>query len=107
MGYIILDNALKYSDKEIDVSLWHENHMAYVSITDYGRGISEADQARIFDRFYRINKARARENGGTGLGLSIATKLMEAQGGRITLDSNVGEYTTFTIEMPVGEVYDT
>lgn len=105
--YIILDNALKYSDKEIDVSLWHENHMAYVSITDYGGGISEADQARIFDRFYRINKARTRENGGTGLGLSIATKLMEAQGGRITLDSNVGEYTTFTIEMPVGEVYDT
>ncbi|QQK81453.1 HAMP domain-containing histidine kinase [Salicibibacter cibi] len=106
--YIILDNALKYSDKHIDVSVWQENRMAYVSITDYGNGISEVDQERIFDRFYRINKARSREDGGTGLGLSIAAKLMEAQGGRITLDSNVGAYTTFTIEMPVedaGEVY--
>ncbi|SDJ02268.1 HAMP domain-containing sensor histidine kinase [Natribacillus halophilus] len=101
--YIILDNALKYSDKEIKVSVWQEHRAAYVAITDYGGGISEAEQARIFDRFYRINKARSREDGGTGLGLSIAAKLMEAQGGRITLDSKVGAYTTFTIEMPMGE----
>ncbi|QQK77658.1 HAMP domain-containing histidine kinase [Salicibibacter cibarius] len=101
--YIILDNALKYSDKNIDVSVWQENRMAYVSITDYGAGISEADQKRIFDRFYRINKARSREDGGTGLGLSIAGKLMEAQGGRITLDSKISAYTTFTIEIPIGE----
>ncbi|AXF56233.1 sensor histidine kinase [Salicibibacter kimchii] len=101
--YIILDNALKYSDKAIDVSVWQENRAAYVSITDYGAGIPEADQARIFDRFYRINKARSRGDGGTGLGLSIAAKLMEAQGGRIKLDSKVGAYTTFTIEIPIGE----
>jgi two-component system OmpR family sensor kinase len=71
---------------------------AEVRITDAGPGIPEADQARIFDRFYRIDKARSRDRGGSGLGLAVARSLIQAHGGTIDLTSRPGA-TTFTITL--------
>jgi signal transduction histidine kinase len=72
-----------------------------LSITDTGIGIKSADQARIFERFYRVDKARSRELGGTGLGLAIVKHLTQAFGGRVAVQSSPGQGSTFTVELPV------
>src|SRR5699024_5697724 len=64
--YILLDNAIKYSEKEINVLLFEQGTSAFMQISDLGKGISKEDQEHIFDRFYRVDKARARSTGGTG-----------------------------------------
>jgi two-component system phosphate regulon sensor histidine kinase PhoR len=73
-----------------------------VSVTDTGIGIKPADQERIFERFYRVDKARSRELGGTGLGLSIVKHLAQAFGGRVAVESTPGQGSTFTVELPAG-----
>lgn len=98
--YILIDNALKYSEKDINVALTYRDGDAVLSVKDEGEGISEEDQKRIFDRFYRVDKARSRESGGTGLGLAIAKTITEAHGGTLTVSSAVGKGTTFQAVFP-------
>jgi signal transduction histidine kinase len=71
------------------------------TVSDTGIGIPRADQPRIFERFYRVDVARSREVGGTGLGLSIAKHLVEAHGGHIWVDSEVGQGSQFHFTVPV------
>jgi signal transduction histidine kinase len=96
---IILDNAIKYSTdrKQIDLQTMTVDNEAWIKITDYGEGISQDELEKIFNRFYRVDKARARKKGGNGLGLAIAYKLMENYGGRIEVTSQVDQGTTFTL----------
>lgn len=99
--YILLSNALKYSEKEIEINISQQNDMATLSVTDYGVGISEDDQKLIFDRFYRVDKARTRKTGGTGIGLSINKEIVEAHEGTIKVESEIGKGSTFFIQFPI------
>jgi len=98
--YILLDNAQKYSDGLIQLTLEQVSDHVLISVIDYGEGISEQDQVKIFDRFYRVDQGRSRETGGTGLGLSIAKEIISAHGGTLTLTSEQGKGTTFSIMIP-------
>jgi two-component system phosphate regulon sensor histidine kinase PhoR len=85
----LLDNALKYTDRDgrVELSAQSRSGGARVTVRDTGVGIPEADLPRVFERFYRVDKARGREAGGTGLGLSIVKHLVEAQGGEVSVES--------------------
>jgi two-component system phosphate regulon sensor histidine kinase PhoR len=98
----ILDNAMRYSSEggRILVNTAVQESEAVISVSDTGIGIPKADQERIFERFYRTDPARSRESGGTGLGLSIAKHLIEAHGGRIKVESEVGRGSTFYVYLP-------
>jgi two-component system phosphate regulon sensor histidine kinase PhoR len=84
----LLDNALKYSDpdREIGVRVRADGEVVRVDVADQGIGIPEADRARIFERFYRADRGRSREQGGTGLGLSIVKHLVQASGGDVWVE---------------------
>lgn len=99
--YILLDNAIKYSSKAVKVLLLKQQDIAMMQVTDHGQGIAEEDIAYVFDRFYRVDKARTRSTGGTGLGLSIAKAIMEMHDGEIEVQSVVGKGTTFTLKFPL------
>ena len=105
--YNIIENAIKYTPDggTITVSLAKAGRDAVLEIADTGVGIPEADLPHVFDRFYRVDKARSRETGGTGLGLSITKSLVDMMGGRITVESEPGRGSEFTISLrfPVGE----
>jgi two-component system OmpR family sensor kinase len=75
------------------------DNWAVVKVSDTGPGIPDAEQARIFDRFYRVDNSRTRQRGGSGLGLAVVQSLVEAHGGTIELTSRPG-MTTFTIRLP-------
>lgn len=100
---IILDNAVKYSDerKEVHISISKTFKEFEIAIQDFGEGISQEDIQKVFNRFYRVDKARARTKGGNGLGLSIAKQLVENYKGRITVESAVGQGTIFRIFIPI------
>ena len=74
---------------------------AVLDISDTGVGIPEEDLAHVFDRFYRVDKARSRDTGGTGLGLSIVQQIVRLHAGSVTVQSKRGEGTTFTVQLPV------
>lgn len=99
----IVSNAIKYTPcggaVKIFAGCFYSE--AYVKVEDNGIGIPEGDVAHIFERFYRVDKARSREQGGTGLGLSISKEIIEKHGGSITAESKQGEYTRFTLRLPV------
>jgi heavy metal sensor kinase len=99
----LLDNAVKYtpSGGEISLALGRQNGSAEIVVRDTGIGIPKASQPRVFDRFYRVDKARARAMGGAGLGLSIAQWIVEAHGGAISIVSTPGKGSTFTVVLPV------
>ncbi len=101
--YNLLDNAVKYSEAETWVDICAEVHDQSVGIIvrDHGIGIPSRDLERIFERFYRVDRARSRESGGTGLGLSIVRHVAAAHGGSVTVISHEGEGSTFTIAIPV------
>jgi signal transduction histidine kinase len=103
--YNIADNALKYTGDEgrVEISLVKEKKRAVISVKDNGVGISSEDVNRIFDRFYRVDKARSRETGGTGLGLSIAQSAVEFHNGAIEVESTPGEGSEFKIILPLVE----
>jgi two-component system, OmpR family, phosphate regulon sensor histidine kinase PhoR len=99
----LLDNAIQYTlpGGKIVVSAETRGDEVILTVADTGIGIPQADQPRIFERFYRVDVARSREAGGTGLGLSISKHLVEAQGGRIWVESEVGVGSKFHFAVPV------
>ena len=99
----LLDNAIQYTAPggKIHVSAAAKNREAVVTVDDTGIGIPVVDQERIFERFYRVDAARSREAGGTGLGLSIAKHIVEAHGGRIWVESEVGRGSKFCFSIPL------
>ncbi|CUW19384.1 HAMP domain-containing histidine kinase [Leuconostoc gelidum subsp. gasicomitatum] len=108
---ILADNAVKYSldRKEIHFALSQTTNRVEIGIQDFGEGLSSEEAMRVFDRFYRVDKARSRAKGGNGLGLSIAQRLVEAYGGEITIESALGSGSAFTIRLPLykGKANDT
>ena len=98
----LVDNALKYTPDggEVTVSLTDEGESVALSVTDNGVGIPEEDQTHIFDRFYRVDKARSRATGGTGLGLAIVRQMVAMHHGEISVTSAPGEGSTFTVTLP-------
>jgi signal transduction histidine kinase len=100
--YNLLDNAIKYTPEEgtIEVRLERQSRGAVVTVRDTGIGIPPEHLPRVFDRFYRVDKARSREQGGTGLGLSIAKTIVTAHGGHVELASTPGQGTMCTVVLP-------
>ncbi len=97
----LIENAIMYTDEgSILVTFSPYPHSITVSVKDTGIGIPQADQARIFERFYRVNKARSREVGGTGLGLSLVRHAVERGHGKITVNSTLNEGSEFTVDIP-------
>ena len=96
---IFIDNAMKYDNenKYIQIRTQLKNKQTSIEITDHGFGIPKQDLEFIFDRFYRVDKSRARSQGGNGLGLSIADKIVQLNGGFIQVESEVNQFTTFRI----------
>jgi two-component system phosphate regulon sensor histidine kinase PhoR len=99
----LLDNAIRYTPPggHIRVTADLDGSEIVLSVADTGIGIPKTDQDRIFERFYRADAARSRESGGTGLGLSIVKHLVESHGGRILVESEVGQGSTFYVYFPV------
>jgi heavy metal sensor kinase len=99
----LLDNAVKYTPEggEIRLKLTLQNGNARIVVRDTGIGIPESDQRKIFERFYRVDKARSRALGGAGLGLSIARWVVEAHAGEIHVESKPGRGSQFTVELPL------
>jgi two-component system sensor histidine kinase SenX3 len=99
----LLENAVKYSDPdaEVEVSVRTDRGRALISVRDHGIGIPKRDLERIFERFYRVDRARSRQTGGTGLGLSIVRHVAQAHGGEVTVESVEGEGSTFTLYFPL------
>ncbi len=102
----LLTNAIRYNRKggNIRVSLDADGRCAVLTITDTGLGIPVENQPHIFERFYRVDKARSREEGGSGLGLAICKTIVEAHGGTITFHSVVGQGTTFVVRLPLADL---
>jgi two-component system, OmpR family, sensor histidine kinase CiaH len=103
---ILLDNALKYTpqDGSITLTCSKQANAVVIEVQDTGIGIPSEDLPHVFDRFFRSNKARSREDGGTGLGLAIAKWIVEKHGGKINVESTVGLGTRFYITIPVKKV---
>lgn len=101
----LLDNAVKYThrDGRVDVSLEERDGYAVFKVKDTGIGISKDDLPYIFDRFYRVDRARTREAGGVGLGLSICREIVDSYGGRIEVESELGKGSVFTVYLPLDE----
>jgi len=101
----LLDNAMKYSEPggQVTVAIEERRDRVRISVSDTGIGIPPGDLGRIFERFYRVDRARSRALGGTGLGLSIVKHLVQAQGGDIGVQSEVGRGSTFTFSLPAAE----
>jgi len=99
----LMDNAIKYtpSGGTVTLSFERQDQWARVSVADTGIGIPARDLPHIFERFYRVDKARSREKGGTGLGLAICKWIVEAHGGRIQVQSQVGKGSVFTVWLPL------
>ncbi len=99
----LIINAISYTPAEgtITLSVFAENNNVVIELRDSGIGISEADLPHIFQRFYRADQARSMDTGGTGLGLAIVKKIVEAHGGRIEVESVVGNGTTFRLLLPL------
>jgi len=99
----LLDNAIRYTPAPgaVSVSARREGQMAVVAVTDTGIGIPARDIPFIFERFYRVDKSRSRNEGGTGLGLAICKHIAEAHGGRIEVQSQVGAGSTFSVWLPL------
>ncbi|MGD6980958.1 sensor histidine kinase [Citricoccus zhacaiensis] len=98
----LIDNAVRYSPEgtTVGVGLKSVRGLAQISVTDQGVGIPEDEQDRIFERFYRIDAARSRQTGGTGLGLSIVKHVISNHGGEVTVWSQPGRGSTFTVRLP-------
>lgn len=101
----LVDNAIKYSaaNKRIEITLGTEEDFGWIAVKDYGVGISKADQQHVFDKFYRVSSGNLAKSQGTGLGLSLVKQLIEQQNGKISVTSDLGNGSTFTIYFPLEE----
>lgn len=102
IAFNLAENAIKYNvpGGTLTVSLHRQDDNAILRVSDTGMGIPPEAIGHVFERFYRVDKARARESGGSGLGLAIVRSMVERNGGEITLQSTVGKGTTFTVSFP-------
>ena len=100
---ILFDNALKYTDEDgvIELTISANDRNLFLKVSDNGPGISTADKKKIFDRFYRVDKARTRQTGGFGLGLSLAKQITEALKGTITVKDNKPKGTIFEVKIAI------
>ncbi len=101
----LIYNAIKYTDQggEIKISSYVKDNKVFIEIADSGSGIPAEDISRLFERFYRVDKARSRERGGTGLGLAITREIIKAHQGGITVSSELDKGTKFTFYLPLSE----
>jgi signal transduction histidine kinase len=99
----LVENAIKYNQEEgwVQVSLNADHKYFYLKVADSGMGIPQESLDHIFERFYRVDKARSRKSGGSGLGLSIVQTMVQRNGGEIAVDSTVGKGSTFTLTFPI------
>jgi signal transduction histidine kinase len=104
----LLDNAVRYTgpSDQISLEVRGEEGEAIVRVSDTGMGIPLRDQARVFERFYRVDEGRSRDQGGTGLGLAIVKHVADLHGGHVSLSSELGEGSTFTITLPLAQNRD-
>lgn len=100
----LVDNAIKYSDdgSAVEVTVIETNGWIELTVADHGVGIPARDLERVFERFYRVDRARSRETGGTGLGLSIVRHVASNHGGEVAVESREGEGSTFRLRLPSG-----
>ncbi|HEY5154342.1 MAG TPA: ATP-binding protein [Acidimicrobiales bacterium] len=100
--YNLLDNAVKYSDPGavVEVRLRPDGTRLAIEVEDHGFGIPKGDLERVFERFYRVDQARSRSTGGTGLGLAIVRHVATNHAGEVTVESRLGEGSTFTLNLP-------
>jgi two-component system phosphate regulon sensor histidine kinase PhoR len=98
----LLDNAIKYSDPEstVAVAATKKDQEVLIAVVDHGSGIEKRHINRLFERFYRVDRARSRKLGGTGLGLAIVKHIIQAHGGRVSVESQPGKGSTFTLHLP-------
>ena len=103
VAYNLIDNAIKYTPEggTVSISLNTDSRRAVLVVRDTGIGIPDADVAHIFDRFYRVDKARSRATGGTGLGLSIVRQMVQLHGGEISVESAADKGSAFTVTLPI------
>jgi signal transduction histidine kinase len=110
MIFNLVDNAVKYSHPgregedarpQVRLRAFAAGDRAVIDVEDEGIGIPESHQARIFERFYRVDRARSRATGGTGLGLSIVRHVAVNHGGSVTVESKVGEGSLFRVTLPL------
>jgi two-component system phosphate regulon sensor histidine kinase PhoR len=100
----LIDNAINYtSTGEIRITISRDDESVLIQIADTGIGIASEHVPRIFERFYRVDRARSRSTGGTGLGLSIVKHIVEAHGGGVSVQSALNRGSTFTVRMPIGD----
>src|SRR6478735_1197823 len=104
----LIDNAIRYSppNTRVGIGVRSREGLVSISVTDQGEGLSAEDQERVFERFYRVDAARSRHTGGTGLGLSIVKHVASNHGGEVTLWSQPGQGSTFTLRLPEMEGQD-
>ena len=105
----LLDNAIRYTkaDGTITAAVAADNGSVVLRVIDTGSGIPSKDLTRVFERFYRVDRARSRETGGTGLGLAIVRHVAENHGGTVTVTSELGRGSTFEVRLPVGSPEET
>lgn len=100
----LVDNAIKYTDEGwVQLSVYSDSTYAHIDVSDTGIGIPEESKGHLFERFYRVDKARSRSTGGTGLGLSIVERIVANHGGYISVESREGEGSTFAVTLPLTE----
>jgi signal transduction histidine kinase len=106
MLLIFLDNAIRYTTKggHISLNTWTSGNTCGFTVSDNGIGIATEDHQRIFERFFRVDTARTPRDGGTGLGLAIAKRLIDTHGGTISVESELGQGTRFTVRFPRTDV---
>jgi signal transduction histidine kinase len=99
----LVENAIQYTRPggAVNVRASRDGQTVVVEVSDSGVGIPSRDQGRVFERFYRVDRARSRETGGTGLGLSIVRHVVENHGGQVLLESELGRGSTFTVRLPL------
>ena len=101
----MVDNAIKYNKDggKVEIKLFKRGLIGLVQVEDTGIGISSDEKERIFERFYRVDKARAKAAGGTGLGLAIVKHIAQAHGGSVAVDSQLGKGSIFSVNIPLAE----